>query len=138
MKKFKVAKKAYSIEEKCPNCEGKGYIEVEVFDKFVDGNKKLAYICPQCNNQKNIIVESGERFEIVEVEVVGTCNFEDGRNFVIEEMPDGSSKNSIFLEDGLIFSLEKFPENVYFDSAEEAENHINNLEHKDEEIETDK
>lgn len=138
MKKFKVSKKPYSVEEKCPNCDGKGFIEVEVFDKFINDNKKLAYICPQCNNQKEIMIDSGERFEVEEVEVSGNCTFDDGRSFIIEEMPAGSSKNTIFLEDGSIFSLESSSENVYFDSAEEAENHIKSLNDKTEEIETDK
>ena len=138
MKKFKVVKKPYSIEEDCPNCKAKGYIEIEVFDEYTQENKKLAYICPQCKNTKKVKREEGERYEIEEVEVVGNCHFENGENFVIETMPEGGSSNTIFLEDGTVYSLERFPVNVYFDYIEEAEEHQKDLEQKDEEIETDK
>lgn len=128
MKKIKVCKKKYVVEENCPNCKGKGYIEKEIFDDYTQENKKLAYICPQCDNAKKIKKEEGERYEKEYVEVVGNCYFENGENYVIEEAEgDHPSLNTIFLENGTAFRLEKFPENTYFDTDEEAEEYIENL-----------
>ena len=129
IKKYVVGKFTVTNTETCPNCNGTGGVKAEVFDKYLDKNIDVNYICPQCGGKRELPIE-GFRTEYEDTPIMYYINEQVynmlGENFVFAtkyDFDEENNKKQIENNKGLAFRYGEWldiDENEFFDTEDEA------------------